>query len=116
MIRRKGTLERVARERMMGGDGVFYIDQILLPEEMHGKGRLFAKGTLAPGDSVGYHVHEKDMEVCYFLEGTGTVEEDGGAPTPVAAGDCSVTEPGHGHKICNTGNTNLVYIALILFA
>lgn len=103
------------REKMMGGEGRFVVQNILLPEQMHGKGRLFARGTLAPGHSVGYHVHSGDMEVCYFLSGTGIVTDQDGNKTAVCAGDCNIVETGEGHEIVNTGNTELVYIALILY-
>ena len=116
MIRKKGTYRVDIREKMMGGEGHFVVENILNPDEMHGKGRLCARGTLAPGHSVGYHVHEKDMELCYFLSGTGVVTEENGVETVVEAGDCNIVDVGHGHKIVNTGTEDLVYIALILFA
>ena len=53
-------------EHMKGGQGRFEIEDILQTDEMHEKGRLFAIGTLEPGHSVGYHVHEEDMEICFF--------------------------------------------------
>lgn len=103
-------------EHMMGGEGKFIIEDILRPDEMHGKGRLFARGTLMPNDSVGYHIHEKDMEICYFLSGQGVVEDENGCKTEVSAGDTNIVDVGHGHKITNTGAEPLVYIAVILFA
>ncbi len=116
MIRKKSGYRIDIREQMMGGNGRFVVENILKPAEFYGKGRLFAKGTLAPGDSVGYHVHHADTEICYFLSGEGIVREDDGVQTPVTAGDSNIVAPGHGHEIINTGNQDLVYIALILFA
>lgn len=102
-------------EHMKGGDGQFVIEDILKPEEMHGKGRLFARGTLMPNHSVGYHVHEGDMEICFFLEGNGIVEDDHGVSKPVGPGDVNITEDGQGHMIRNTGEKPLKYLAVILF-
>ena len=116
MIRKNGEYRIDIREKMMGGNGRFVVENILEPEQFYGKGRLFAKGTLAPGDSVGWHVHQADTEICYFLSGTGIVKEDDGVPTNVCAGDSNIVAPGHGHEIINTGEQDLVYIALILFA
>lgn len=115
MIRRKGSYRVDVRQSMMGGKGCFVVENLLEAEEMQGKGRLFARGTLAPGHSVGYHVHTKDMEVCYFLSGTGIVKNGEGEEAFVRAGDCNIVMPDHGHEIINTGEENLVYIALILF-
>ncbi|MGM9552918.1 MAG: cupin domain-containing protein [Faecousia sp.] len=115
MIRKNGSYRLDVREQMMGGEGRFLVENILEPDEMHGKGRLFAKGTLARGHSVGYHVHTKDMEVCYFLSGSGVVTDEHGIKTEVHAGDCNIVFPGQGHEIVNTGKDDLTYIALILF-
>lgn len=115
MILRNGDYQINIRENMMGGDGCFVVQNILRPEQMHQKGRLFARGTLAPGHSVGYHVHKGDMEVCYFLSGTGTVIDQNGCRSSVHAGDCNIVESGEGHAIINSGTEDLVYIALILY-
>ena len=69
-----------------------------------------------PEDRVGYRVHEKDMEICYFLSGQGVVEDETGCRTEVSAGDANIVDVGHGHKIINTGTEPLVYMAVILFA
>ena len=102
-------------EHMKGGEGQFVIEDILKPEEMHEKGRLFARGTLMPGHSVGYHVHEGDMKICFFLSGNGTVTDDKGEMIPVGPGDVNITEDGQGHMIRNTGEKPLKYLAVILF-
>lgn len=116
MVVKNGEYTVRTVEHMMGGEGKFIIEDILKPDEMHGKGRLFARGTLMPGDSVGYHVHEKDMEICYFLSGHGIVEDETGCRMEVSAGDTNLVDVGHGHKIVNTGTEPLVYMAVILFA
>ncbi len=116
MIRKKGSYRVDVRKQMMGGTGEFVVENILLPEEMRQKGRLFARGSLAPGSSVGYHVHDQDMEICYFLSGSGQVTDQNGTVTMVSAGDTNIVNVGEGHEITNVGHTDLVYIALILFA
>ena len=116
MIRRKEEMKVDIRPEMMGGKGQFVIENILNADEMHGHGRLFAHGTLEPGHSVGYHVHTKDMEVCYFLSGTGIVVDENGVQTRVGPGNCNIVDVGHGHEVINDGTEPLTYIALILFA
>jgi len=115
MIIKNGAYPVRIVEHMKGGDGQFVIEDILRPDEMHDKGRLFARGTLMPGHSVGYHVHEGDMEICFFLSGRGTVEDDNGEKTLVGPGDVNIVENGHGHMIRNTGEEPLKYLAVILF-
>ncbi len=72
------------------------------PEELNGKGRLFSHIRLNPGSSIGYHVHEGDTELFYFLSGTG-VYCDNGTDVKVGPGDVAICEAGHGHGVVNTG-------------
>ena len=114
MIKKKSDLKVTKTEKAKGGNGFFVNEHVLNCDEFFGKGRLYAKCTLAPGNSVGNHVHTGEMEVCYFLSGEGTVECDG-TNTIVRAGDVNVVNPGENHAVINTSNEDLVYMALILF-
>lgn len=115
MIIRKGNYPVRTIPNMMGGTGEFILEDILQPEQMHEKGRLFARGTLLPGHSVGYHVHENDMEICVFLEGRGYVLDETGAKTEISAGDTQIVDAGQGHAIVNDAETPLVYMAVVLY-
>ena len=84
-------------------------------DELYGKGRLFNRMILAPGNSIGEHVHEGDNEIFYFLAGTGTYN-DNGTIVEVAAGDTAICNEGELHGLVNTGDVPLEFIALILFS
>ena len=71
------------------------------------------QGRLIPGASIGYHVHEGETELFYFMEGCGRVQDDDQF-VDVTAGDCMATFSGHGHSVENTGDTNLVLLAAII--
>lgn len=114
MVIKNGNYPTRIIKNMMGGEGKFIIEDILLPEQMNG-GRLFARGCLLPGDSVGYHEHTKDMEICYFLSGKGIVQDELGRQMEVGSGDTNIVDAGHGHAIKNNGEEPLIYIAVILF-
>ncbi|NMD38980.1 MAG: cupin domain-containing protein [Christensenellaceae bacterium] len=115
MIKKQEELKVTVTEKAKGGEGVFVNEHVLVGDEFFGKGRLYAKCKLAPGHSVGNHTHTGEMEVCYFLSGEGTVECDG-VETKVKAGDVNLVNPGENHAVINTGNEDLVYMALILYA
>lgn len=100
-------------EHMKDGNGTFYIEDIA-SNFLGQAGRQFIRGCLKPNDSVGKHTHIKDMEICYFLQGEGTVLDNRGTHT-VKAGDCNVVMPGEFHEIVNNGKENLTYIAAVLF-
>ena len=49
-------------ENMRGGQGTVAVKHLLNPDEMLGKGRLFAQNTVPPGASIGLHRHQGDSE------------------------------------------------------
>lgn len=99
------------REKMRGGNGTAQITSLAaqLPE----KARLFAELRLAPGHSIGYHVHENETELFYFIAGKGRVQDDD-ATFDVAVGDVMSTASGHGHSVENIGAEDLVFVAVIV--
>ena len=84
-------------------------------EELYGKGRVFNHMILAPGNSIGEHVHEGDNEIFYFLSGTGEYN-DNGTTVQVKPGDTTVCNDGETHSLVNTGDIPLEFIALILYS
>ena len=84
-------------------------------DELYGKGRLFNRMIIQPGNSIGEHKHEGDNEIFYFLSGTGTYN-DNGTIVEVGPGDVTVCNDGELHGLKNTGNVPLEFIALILFS
>jgi len=113
MLKRAASMEREVRERMRGGQGTVEILHVLRPAELKGRTRLFARLTLQPGASIGYHVHEGEEEIFYILSGTGQVT-DGDAVSGVGPGDAVVTGGGSGHAIECTGSGPLELMAAIL--
>ena len=114
MIKRNNEYQAQIREQMRGGDGAVTIEELLTPEEMYDKGRLFARLSFEPGASIGHHVHEGEMESFYIVSGEAEVY-DNGELVNVSAGDSVLTQSGEGHSVRNTGSVTLEMIALILF-
>lgn len=117
MIRKSGELKQDVVQGLKDGKGQVEMVHLLevAKNEFNGKGRLFAKNTLKPGHSIGYHKHEGDAETYYILSGEGTYNDNGTIVT-VKAGDLTYTADGESHSIENTGTTDLEFIALILFS
>ena len=111
MITRAAEQKLTIREFMRGGRE--YVKQKTLSAALPKNGRLFAKLTLIPGASIGYHVHEGETEMFYFVEGYGRVQDDDQF-YDVGPGDCMATFSGHGHAVENTGSQDLVLIAAII--
>ena len=111
MITRKEQQPHSIREFMRGGKKHVQITDLsaMLP----GKMRMFSVLTLIPGASIGYHVHEGETEMFYFIEGNGRVQDDDKV-YDVSSGDSMATFSGHGHGVENTGDTNLVIAAAIV--
>jgi len=114
MVRNYENYKTQINENMRGGEGPVKIEHLLSQEELNNKGRLFAKITLKPGSSIGFHVHENEMESFYIINGEAEYDDNGEIVT-LKPGDTTHTAPGTGHAIKNAGNTTLEMIALILF-
>lgn len=100
-------------ENMRGGKGSVKAENLLNEEQFNGKARLFAKMTLEPGTSIGYHEHHNESETYYILSGEADYNNNGKIEK-VKAGDVTFTPSGEGHGIENTGKEKLVFMALIL--
>ena len=112
MITRKDQQPSSIREFMKGGKKHAVMTNLSagLPE----KTRVFSIITLIPGASIGYHVHEGESELFYFMEGCGQVHDDDQV-IDINAGDSMCTFSGHGHSVENTGDTNLVILAVVVY-
>ena len=114
MIKRKEGYPVNRNEKMRGGEGAVIVENLLTPAEMYEKGRLFAKMTLEPGSSIGYHVHEGEMEAFCIISGEAEfIDKD--ETVILLPGDTSLTKSGEGHSIKSIGDRPLELIALILF-
>lgn len=101
-------------EQMCGGKGHVIIKHLLGEKELNGKCGLYAQVTIEPGCTLGYHEHHGESETYYILSGKG-LYNDNGTMRPVQAGDVTHTGSGFGHALDNTGDTDLVFMALIIF-
>ena len=111
MITRKEQQAHSVREFMRGGKK--FVQHTELSAQLPERLRIFNILTLIPGASIGYHVHENETEMFYFLEGCGRVQDDDKA-YDVQAGDSMATFNGHGHSVENTGDTDLLILAAIV--
>ena len=96
MITRRDEQKKSIREYMRGGRE--YVKQTALSRELPGHARLFSVLTLIPGASIG---------------GCGRVQDDDQF-YDVNAGDSMATFSGHGHAVENTGDHDLVILAVIV--
>lgn len=116
MIRSREECKVEFREKMRDGSGTVEITNFIQgPEELCMKGRLFSKITLKSGCSIGYHVHESDSELFYFLKGTAAYNDNGRVRT-VTAGDVAICPPGTGHGVENNSDETVELIAVIVYA
>lgn len=114
MIKKASQIRHNKEPNLKGGRGTLDIINFLEAEESCGTGRLFAVSIIPPGGSIGYHQHNGDFEIYYFLKGEAKVS-DNGKEDILGPGDCMVCYDGDWHGIENIGEDNLEYIALILY-
>ena len=94
--------------------GSFCLEKILA-KELGDKCALYARVTVPPGVAVPYHRHEGTGESYFFLSGEGEYD-DNGVKRTVRAGDSTWTPSGSSHGLVNTGDKDLVFMALIVNA
>lgn len=114
MILRGKDMQVDVHEEFLGGKGTLTNTHFLNKEDSYGAGRLFVKSMLTPGSSIGEHTHKGDFENYYILSGKALVT-DNGEEHILEAGDSIYCPNGGSHSIENIGDTNLEYIALIIF-
>ena len=105
------SVERV--ENMCGGKGHVLIERILGEKELNGKCGLYAKVTIEPNCSLGYHEHHHESETYYILKGTARFN-DNGTEHILCPGDVAFTGSGDGHGI-EALEGPVEMIALILY-
>ncbi len=114
MLRKANEMRVDTKNDWLGGKGDVKLVHILEREEFLNKGRLFALNILKPGSSIGMHTHKGEMEAYYIIKGEGIFDEEG-IRKPIKAGDLGYINVGQSHAIENTGETDLEFIALVLF-
>ena len=95
------------------GKGEIFITHLLTPKEMVEKCFMFAKVTIPVGASIGVHKHVDTNETYHILQGTATYT-DNGKIYAVKAGDTTFCADGDTHGIENSGDEDLIFIALII--
>ncbi|MCI8631960.1 MAG: cupin domain-containing protein [Lachnospiraceae bacterium] len=106
-------MKTVVMEEAYGGKGNVVLKHLLDEKQLNGKCGLYAEVTIAPGCSLGYHEHHHESETYFIIKGQGNYN-DNGSIRPVKAGDVTFTPDGCGHGIENTGDEDLVFMALII--
>jgi mannose-6-phosphate isomerase-like protein (cupin superfamily) len=75
---------------------------------------MAAINTIPVGSSLGFHIHDNDEEVYLILEGQGLYTDSNRQQYPVKTGDFTLARQGEGHALLNTGETPLVFAAVIV--
>ena len=70
------------------------------------------QGRLAPGCSIGLHVHDTSSEIIFILSGTGTAILDAQEEI-LPPGTCHYCPKGHAHTLINRGAEDLIFYAVI---
>ena len=115
MVRKKSEQE-IEYKNIRGGIGEVRMEKILNNvDELFGKGRMFNRMIVPPGNTLGEHYHTGDNEIFYVLSGSGEYN-DNGTIVKLEAGDTAVCRDGEMHGLKNTGDVPIEMIALILYS
>lgn len=114
MIRSSSEFKTERIEGLKGGKGHVTVVNFFEQEDFLGKGRLYGKSIIEPGNSIGYHTHEGDQEAYFIIKGK-ALYNDNGEETILEPGDLAICRDGDSHSIEAYGDENLEYVMLILF-
>lgn len=114
MIRKNSEYKVDRLEEFKGGKGYVTVINFFNTEDFLGKGRLYGKTIIKPGNSIGYHTHAGDQEAYYILKGK-ALYNDNGVETILEPGDLGICRDGESHSIEATGDEDLEYVMLILY-
>lgn len=114
MIRKEKEMTVEIIENLKGGKGYVKVINFFNKEDFLGKGRLYGKSIIQPGNSIGYHKHEGDQEAYYLLKGKAKYIYNG-IEEILTPGELAICREGDYHSIESIGEDELEYIMLILF-
>lgn len=95
------------------GKGEIQIEHLLSANELYGKCDMYAKVTIPPGCSIGYHEHHGNAESYHILQGE-ALYSDNGREMKLHTGATAFCPDGEGHSIENSQPAgDLIFMALI---
>lgn len=114
MLVKKSEAKITRKEAPRNGDGFINGKEYLDPDNspVGSSFKEVSVMSLERGSSIGFHIHEDDEEVYSIISGRG-IYSDNGTEVEVNAGDTTLAPKGTGHGLKNTGNTPLVFFAVI---
>ena len=113
MVKTKDTIGIREVTGLMNGNGTLRFEDFMKAEDAPGHGRVFARVTIPPGGSIGYHKHEGEFETYFILDGEAVVNDNGTEYT-LHSGDMEMCVSGNSHSIENRTDEDLHIIALIM--
>lgn len=114
MIRRSNEFTTEVIDGLKGGKGQVMVVNFFEEEDFLGKGRLYGKSIIEPGNSIGYHSHHGDQEAYFILKGK-ALYNDNGEETILEPGDFAICRDGDYHSIEAIGEEALEYVMLVLY-
>ena len=114
MVKKAAERKQLEQANAFGGNGTIHPTMILEGDEFTGAGPLYNVVKFPPHSSIGYHQHVGETETYMVLQGKGVYNDDG-TLVEVGPGDVAYCANGQWHGLENTGEEDLVIVALILF-
>lgn len=114
MIIKEADMTFTVKEKLRGGIGNVIIKNIIEQGEYDGKARLIATITIPVDSSIGTHIHDKEEEIFYVLQGEANYEDNGNMVV-LKQGDSCICRSGQQHSLSNRSKEEpLVVLAIIL--
>ena len=102
-----------ARRVIQNGVGEILVRTKFRRDEMFDELEMCAEFIISPGQSVGMHTHDKNMDIFYVLSGELTAVDHEGREETVYPGDMILTGGGECHALCNNSDQEGVILVIV---
>lgn len=103
------TAKREVQKNCHEGEGSIVFREVFVSSDFESDLQFLHETSLLPNSTIGYHLHQGNEEIYYFIEGEGVMTVDG-VKKKVGPGDAVITHSGSSHGLENTGKSNIKII------
>src|SRR5690554_3856370 len=113
MIKNSGEGSLEVRN-FMDGEGDILLLHRFNQEEMFDKCSFCAEIFFAPGQSMGFHKHEDEIEIIYILSGEIVYVENDGSERTIYPGSMALVGAGQGHGMRNDSKKDTKILSMVI--
>lgn len=97
---------REVQKKCHGGEGQILFREVFNRGDFESNLQHLHETVIYPNSTIGYHLHKRNEEIYYIIEGEGVMTVDGEEKI-VARGDAIITHSGSKHSLRNNSDKSI---------